>query len=47
MVMNSMGDWLIDSVSCSSFSIWGDGRRNGSALLARNFDWLTDPMTAS
>lgn len=42
MVMNAMGDWLIGSISCSSFSIWGEGRRDRSALLARNFDWMTD-----
>jgi len=41
---NSMGDLMIDIISCSSFSIWGAGRKDGSALLARNFDWLTDPQ---
>lgn len=41
--MNTMGDWLAGLVSCSSFSVWGKGRADGSTLLARNFDWLIDP----
>ncbi|HPQ70488.1 MAG TPA: C45 family autoproteolytic acyltransferase/hydrolase [bacterium] len=42
-LMNTMGDWLIGSFACSSLSVWGKNRADGSTLLARNFDWMTDP----
>jgi hypothetical protein len=33
-LVNSMSDWL-----CSSFSVWGPGRADGSTLYARNLDY--------
>lgn len=40
--VNSLPDWGW-MMGCSSFSIWGAGRNDGSTLLARNMDYYVDP----
>lgn len=37
-ILNTLADW-----ACSSFSVWGDGRSDGSSLIARNLDYYIDP----
>jgi hypothetical protein len=37
-IFNAMSEW-----GCSSFSVWGDARADGSVLFARNFDYYTGP----
>lgn len=37
-VANTLPDW-----ACSSFSVWGAGRTDGSSLMARNLDYYSDP----
>ena len=37
-ILNTLADW-----ACSSFSVWGGGRSDGSSLIARNLDYYIDP----
>ncbi len=37
-IFNAMSEW-----GCSSFSVWGDARSDGSVLFARNFDYYIGP----
>ena len=42
---NTLADWM-GNLACSSFTIWGAGRGDGTTLHARNLDYVVDDQNA-